>query len=278
MECCCRCRRPKLSDLGFSTADCTVFHRPQWSKCPQIAFAVYRVVLALYVTGFLLGVIVISVQHQGAESFIYLTTYGFIIFAAYNTVAAFNVILDGCIRRHNPSQGSSRFNHQLHWFLFNLTTNINFLVTIVYWGLIYTPGFLPLVYDLNMHTLTSVICLLDLFLTALPVNLLHFIYPFLVGVGYIIFTLVYWAINPNDDPIYPFLDYTNNPGLAAGAVIGSSMVVVIMQGIIWLMYKLRQWIWIRCGYSWMGRDSSGEDCCFLDDQGSGNEEVTTGQV
>ena len=88
--------------IGFIT-----FNFKQWSKCPQIAFAVYRVVLALYVTGFLLGVIVISVQHQGAESFIYLTTYGFIIFAAYNTVAAFNVILDGCIRRHNPSQGET---------------------------------------------------------------------------------------------------------------------------------------------------------------------------
>ncbi|XP_038056158.1 protein rolling stone-like [Patiria miniata] len=276
-------QRPKLSDFGFTTDDSSVFYRPQWSKLPLLVLAIYRVVVSLYVIGFFIGVLVLSIKSQGGASFVYLTTIAFMIFIAYNVTASVNVIWDGCIKRRNAGEELC-VRHKTHWFLFSMTTNLNFLVTLVYWSALYTP-MLPLIYDLTMHTLTSVVCLLDIFLTPVPIYLLHFVYPLLLGTIYLVFTLIFWAVGGfHRQPIYPFLDYTDHPGRAAGAIVGIFAAVVLMQGAVWALYKFKQWIWVRCdgGTSAPTRlrtlsAAEVEEHC-IEDEKVVDEPITTGQI
>ncbi|XP_022107394.1 protein rolling stone-like isoform X2 [Acanthaster planci] len=207
-----RFQRPKLADIGFTTDDSSVFYRP---------------------------------QNQGGASFIYLTTYAFMIFIAYNVAATVNVIWDGCMKRRTAGEGLL-LRHKTHWFLFAMTTDINFLVTLVYWCALYMPS-LPLIYDLTMHTLTSVVCLLDLALTPVPVRLLHCIYPLLLGTVYLAFTVVFWAVGGyGREPIYWLLDYSNYPGRAAGAIVGIFVALLFLHVVVWALYKLKLWIWFKC--------------------------------
>ena len=74
--------------------------------------------------------------------------------------------------------------------------NISILITIVYWGFIRVP--LPLIYDLTAHTFPSILGLLEVVLTPIPVKLQHVIYPLIYSIIYIIFTVVYWAAGGTD--------------------------------------------------------------------------------
>ena len=66
--------------------------------------------------------------------------------------------------------------------------------------------------------------LLDLCVTARPVRLGHVIYPFMEGLSYATFSLVYWALGGTGAGatrwIYPMLNWGEQPGTAALTVLG----------------------------------------------------------
>ncbi|XP_038056147.1 protein rolling stone-like [Patiria miniata] len=248
------CERPKPSDFGLSYDDASVFYRTQWKKFPYILFIIYRVVLALYLLGILIAYFVQQIQLLAGQAFVYLTNLGFIVFVIYMVVAAVVAVVDGVIRprmQNGQSEDAPMgIRHKIHWMFFNITINLNILVTFIYWGALYNPAF-PFFYDFHVHTVTSIVSLLDLFLTPIPVRFLQFIYPISFDVAYLALTVIFWAAGgrtiSSTGAIYPFIDYTNSPGLAAGVILGIFVAVIIMHGLIWALYKLRVWIWLKCG-------------------------------
>ncbi|XP_038059760.1 protein rolling stone-like [Patiria miniata] len=236
------CERPKLSDLKLTCRDPSVFHRTQWSKLPAVVFIAYRVVLALYILGFYIA-LVVEGQSNGGYNLIFLTNVAFIVFVVYLLVSGLVAVTDGCIlrKRNNEEMG---IRHVIHWLLFNVTINANFIISIIYWAVLYNSARSGFFYNFHVHAVTSIVSMIDLIVTAIPVRLFHGIYPVVFLCTYTVVTLIYWATG--NGTVYPFLDYDNNPGLAAGAIVGIFVAVWAMQGFMWAIYKLRMWFWIKC--------------------------------
>ncbi|XP_038058688.1 protein rolling stone-like [Patiria miniata] len=245
-----KCERPKLSDLGLTTNDSSVFYCTQWTTWPWVhyPFVLYRIVIALYMLGMLLATTIGQIQQIGGQTFLYLTNLALIVVAVYLLVGAFIAWLDGVILRSRNHEVMG-IRHRIHWFLFSITININLIVTIVYWSLLYSPSYNgPSFFDFNVHATPAIISTLDLFVTAIPVRLLHFVYPLVFGIAYVVMTVIFWAAGGRTayGPIYPILDYTNDPGLAAGVICGVMVLCLVLQGALWCLYKLRMWVWMKC--------------------------------
>ena len=133
------------------------------------------------------------------------------------------------------------WRHKAQWVLMNAFINSSILVTIVYWGAL-NPGFstnpLFISYDLFEHIFPSIIGVLDIFVTPIPIRFQHFIHPVIYLLTYIFVTILFYYGDPNTDAIYSILDY-RNPGLSTITVLGCSALVVVLQLFLWGLYKCR---------------------------------------
>ncbi|XP_022108896.1 protein rolling stone-like [Acanthaster planci] len=245
-----RCYRPKLADFGLTTKDSSVFYSAQWTKWPRFhyVFVLYRILVALYVLGIFIMVLVHDVRLRGGQSFVYLTMLAFIVVFIYLMVAGFVAWLDGIILRARNHEVMA-IRHKIQWFFFNVTIDTNLIVTILYWSFLYSPEQNPPSFrNFNVHATPAIITTLDLFLTAIPVRFLHFIYPLGFAISYIVMTLIFWAAGGRtpSGPIYPFLDYDDDPGLAAGGICGAIALGFVVHCAFWCIYKFRVWVWTKC--------------------------------
>merc|ERR1719233_1102262 len=139
------------------------------------------------------------------------------------------------------------------------------------------------VFNFFLHAFNTVSSLLDLFLTARPVNIFHFYLPVIFGVSYSIFTLFYGlaggegiCIESICDPdpfhhpalvkkmsqgiedeitstcptvcasfIYPMLDWSNDPTLAIVVTLGGCVAVPLCYALLWAVYKGRLALWMH---------------------------------
>lgn len=72
--------------------------------------------------------------------------------------------------------------HSYAWFLCSLSHASALFITVFYWSIIYDSSLYvgPISYgDVNAHVLNSVVCLVDIFVSARPVRLAHFYIPLL---------------------------------------------------------------------------------------------------
>lgn len=84
---------------------------------------------------------------------------------------------------------------KFYWLLNIICTTNAIIVTTLYWALVYNKGDIPDVLDLNnilTHACNSIFLVFDLMVTAIPVRLLHVIYPFVYELIYTTFTVVYY--------------------------------------------------------------------------------------
>ena len=111
-------------------------------------------------------------------------------------------------------------------------------------------GLLPLTtfgfaFFFSTHGVTSIYVIVDVFLTGIPVRLLHFYQPLLLCGIYAAFTGVYWAAG-NSDPIYPFLDYTNQPSISAIWCCALLASIVAAHCLMFGLYRLRLFVYGSC--------------------------------
>ena len=119
--------------------------------------------------------------------------------------------------------------------------------------LIYFPFLLPLAMkenpefaasplDINIHGVNSIIMLLDNFFTAIPVRLLHVIYPIIYGAIYVIFSAIYFAFDPENHVVYPGLLDWRSPGVTIAVIVVVVGVLLPLIQLAWYgWYRLRLW-------------------------------------
>ena len=132
----------------------------------------------------------------------------------------------------------------VQWIFYDVIMTWTWLVLIVFWGILYDPRYPNWLFDISCHLLPGVFALIELALTATPIRVAHVIYPTIFGIMYLTFTLIYWATG--HDPIYPILDYSGNPGLAAGSIVGMAGFIMLFHPLVWGMTKLREKVGRRC--------------------------------
>lgn len=118
---------------------------------------------------------------------------------------------------------------KLVWILFNIVSSCSIMVTLVFfiflWPELATDN-QPLDMDnLQLHGINSVIVLIECLVTAVPVHFLHYVYPLIYGIVYIIFTAIFFGAG-NKDPIYPnVLDWNSDQ-------VGKTLIMVLVIGFV----------------------------------------------
>lgn len=141
---------------------------------------------------------------------------------------------------------------KLTWFLFLVGTQSALLTVLLFWILIGDEEEVEVSVSVNVHVhiLNGVVALLEVWVTGIPIHLLHFIYMVLFASTYGVFTGIHYGINgtgiDGERYIYPILDYESQPGVAAGTVIVCILVVCpLIHVLFYLQYLLRDWITSR---------------------------------
>ncbi|GFN90934.1 protein rolling stone-like [Plakobranchus ocellatus] len=136
----------------------------------------------------------------------------------------------------------------LLWILYNTATVFALVVTIVFWGALaprISLSRLASAENLQFHMVNSALVLIELCLTAIPVRFLHVVYPFAYGVAYGLFSVIYWAVD-HKHVMYPILDWSKSPGIAAACVLLIGFVLVpVLQLLIYGVHRLKLAIFRR---------------------------------
>jgi len=139
---------------------------------------------------------------------------------------------------------------KITWLLGNIVHNASIIVTVIYFTSIFpnnkeTRG--NLFNDLNLHAVNSLFVILDAVIIARPVKLLHFIYPEIFGVTYVLCNIIFWSLDKKKNVVYSLLDW-NKPPTAASTVLGLVLVVVpLLQLLFFGIYRLRLAVY-KCIY------------------------------
>ena len=149
------------------------------------------------------------------------------------------IINDGDEEEQVPDDLS--FLVKLDWLLFNTACCSEIFVSVFYWSFIYwyIVEKTSLLVDIHMHAVNALVVILETVLTAIPVRLLHVVYPVLFGLCYMIFTIVFWSIDHSHVLYGAILDW-NSPGVSAAVASCIGLVALpVIQLSMWSLFKLR---------------------------------------
>lgn len=247
--------------------------------------AIYRGIVALYCVGW----IIYSgfYPYNGQEKwFIYLTNWGYTCITLYfilsfavtlcyhlkekdrYTLPPMELATTGASGSNLPDKTKrkgteSDFNvdmppkghHKAMWIIYEIGASVALLITLLYWSLL-SGGNLTGVYlglDISTHALNTILLLIEIVMTSMPIRVLHLIYPMIFACIYMIFTVIYWAAGGTDAIdnkryVYPMLDYSNKPGLAAGLFLGVTLVGMPLAHLVFYgLYRLREFVVMKYG-------------------------------
>lgn len=128
---------PKLQRVGFHHDEPELFVTTQWTRQVEksLIFLLFRWILA----GFFIGIVAYSWTNSISRGsfgfwFIYLTNWGILFCMISTTFAAFLTTFYHFNWTKLESQSAS---YKLYWFLSNVSTVLAFVITVVYWSILF---------------------------------------------------------------------------------------------------------------------------------------------
>ena len=134
----------------------------------------------------------------------------------------------------------------VYWVLYSITMSVTIFAVIGYWGLVFDPVTDPITYaNLLKHLIIGILAVVELFVTAIPVRILHVIYPITFTAIWIIFSVIYYGAGGTDiygnRYIYKVLNYETDPAAAAGlAILVVFVGIPVLHLCIFGLYLLRE--------------------------------------
>ena len=132
----------------------------------------------------------------------------------------------------------------VHWFFFALDVQLAFGLLLMYWSLYY-GGWPVDAVNLNTHVVTGLVFLIDVWISGLPVNLLHAVYPTLFVIIYLVFSAVYY-VTSGGVVLYGILDYGANLGHTIGIWVVVLVCGIAVVLVMYLVYLVRYWLLYYC--------------------------------
>lgn len=223
--------------LSLAHEEPHVFATPQW-HWPQVIYILYR----LIVFGYFFSWLVISViRKNSTDYFIYLTNYAFILLNLSILLQLISSIWKYKKMRQTPEGREDDLNGELampwflkfSWYVHTVSSDMALVVSLIYWTVLYPqadaePEVLNLElgmtnetndgtndFDLNFntHAMNSIYVVVDIFIVAIPVRILHVLYTLPIAGVYITLSVAYTL--QTEKAIYPILDWINTPGEAS---------------------------------------------------------------
>lgn len=216
------------------------FCRSQWQKGDRnFIWLLYRWILAW---SFAVGVIGSLVQtYNEGRWFIYLTDWGFSLCfycCTYGAVIATIYFI-------KPSYfAPGSLTLKIYWISHYTTVVLALLITLVFWAALYPsmPEIGGDLYNVWAHAVNSILMIFDCFMVAFPTRIMHFVYPFVAGIIYGIFSVIYFfagGVDPwGNRFIYFILDW-EKPGMAIITVCVCVVLVCFFCLLVFGFYRLR---------------------------------------
>ncbi|EFA11216.1 protein rolling stone [Tribolium castaneum] len=249
-----------LKQLSLEHDEPITFVVSQWQREPKpsVVYLVYRWIVALFF--FITFVLSIwDFKHPDADSsfkakwLIYLTNWGYTTCTLQSLISA--IILSICVLaprlRSRPNLQSSTLKfYKLYWVLNVIATDIAFGITILYWSLIYDEKVMDFdAMNFFVHANNSVLMMIDLFVVAHPIRLLHCCYPVVFGICYAVFSVIFYAAGgisrEGQVYIYNILDW-RKPGTTTVICLAVLAFIVIVHISCWGLHKFRIWTHSKC--------------------------------
>ncbi len=182
------------------------------------------------------------------------------------------------------------------WILYTIALPTNFMVVFGYWIFVYgrcgsddaIPGLnvtassntstTPVVITttiasscntidapgIHVHLVNGILILIDIFISRMPFQLLHFFYPCVSMFFYSLFTIFFWVgggTNPSGDPyIYSVLDYGNRPATSFAFAFFLILAPMLFHFVLCPLALLRDFIYSRIPFCYRNlRESPFDD-------------------
>lgn len=267
--------------LGFNYPDPEVFVRSQW-RCGHYIYLVWRALWLLWHLSITVASAVNFADNiaqstdEGVKWLLYFSHVTFLV-----TVVACACDLVGALRagraasessasdakkRGNNSSGHTdkeeilfrgeftiieglkeaptAWLSQVTWFLYSIVNTSNILSTAWFWAVTYDKHRYAV--EVIAHVTNSVFVLSNLLVSALPVRLLHFVYPGVYTGIYIAFTGIYRAAGGRDEHgrsvIYRPLEWNDAFPTALTVVVGLVVVVPLLHCVTFAAYTFRVYL------------------------------------
>ncbi|KAI5644971.1 hypothetical protein NE865_02945 [Phthorimaea operculella] len=166
---------------------------------------------------------------------VFLTNWGLMLVTAMFLSGI--VVSAMALAKKIPDDGELPWYVSVYWLLHNVAIGLSFLITLLYWLLLYSPdtidfiGTRLFVLDLMTHGVNSVLVLVELLASRTPMRLLHMWQPLGVGIWYGVFTGIYFCAGGTDalgNPfIYAVLDW-RRPAQSSMLVILSALGLIVL--------------------------------------------------
>ncbi|XP_059474802.1 protein rolling stone-like [Neocloeon triangulifer] len=246
--------------------DATDFCRSQWqhkvnggqASWSARAYVAYRWCVFLFV---LFGGIAYDMLHTLGEKkcrtselhcksiwFIYLTNWNTFLLLLQTGMATF------LVTRHHflPIKSGKRMQiiHRAYWAVYNMSTGVAPIVTIMYWGFVHDSEIHIVDYaNVREHAVFTVIVLLDLLICAHPIHLMHVYQPVALGLSYVAFSALYYffgGVNRLGRPyIYAIMDW-DVPDRAAAISIITILFECVVFFCVWTVHLIRRLLAEKC--------------------------------
>ncbi|XP_071529756.1 protein rolling stone-like isoform X2 [Panulirus ornatus] len=249
----------RLSNFKLDHPEPTLFLGSEWQGEPfegvKLWYVVYRWAWAVYHFSWWVvnvvseGGIQAPIQRK-AYHFIYLTNWAYFSIMIMNMVHAC-IISVSWLRYRRAANLPKRTTLSLKvlWALQNIVFLPALLITAAYWTVIYDPANPVTALNAEVHIINSVYVIIDLWVVASPLRILHFYIPLCFLFVYLVFTLVYWAAGgttpEGETAIYSIVDW-DNLTVTLPFVFCSAALSPLMQGVMWALYRARVALRERC--------------------------------
>ncbi|KAL5109443.1 Protein rolling stone [Taenia crassiceps] len=212
-------------EFGFFSAVYNLFPFAQWMWMDGIIYPLYRFFISI-------GLLVWARSTKKLYYFLYATNWGFLMYTiSSNAFAIFSTYFNCKKEKPVPKWFAS-----VLWFFYELAMNTVLVTSLVYWAALWDPAYTRFYRPEARckHILPATTVLLDMWVNGLPINLLHAIYPVILGIIYAVFSYVYYDTR-DMHPIYPVLNWSK-PGEAAGASALAITTSVLVHLLLFLLY------------------------------------------
>ena len=234
----------------------------------QWLYLLYRMAVAFY---FLVWLLAIYINFSSPKVFILLTHWSFIALNLYFLSALAGTAVNFFLVYVHPRkkrvesppdteeeednrrccrlttwQDQATVCDKVTWALFIIAVESAFMVALLFWIFISGAVELSPAVNAHVHILNGVFALVEVWITGLPIHLLHFLYPLLFSVSYGVFTGVYYAVNgtgpTGESYIYPVLDYDSQPGAAIGTLSVALVACLMIHLLFHCQHLFRHWL------------------------------------
>ena len=152
---------------------------------------------------------------------------------------------------------------KIMWCVHVIAVAATLPITIVYWAVVFRPsaGDVVTAATVHVHGVNLLLVVLDIFISRIPILILHFFYPMVYAAVYVVFLGIYWAVggtNENGDRyVYSVADFEKMPVISSVVCVGLIIAAGIIHLLFYVLAEIRDQIYKRIRFCFWNVQDTG---------------------